>query len=467
MDVLAAPQAGFDLAIETVIIGAGACGMVAALAAHEAGQQVLVLERDAIPSGSTALSAGLIPAAGTRFQRAAGIADDPETFAADIQRKANGENDPDLVAALARGAGPTIGWLADRFDFQFSLVIDLEYPGHSRRRMHGLPSRSGRELVDRLRAACEAEGIDIVCERRATALFVSSEARVEGIAALRPDGAVERIGCGRLILACNGFGGNRDMVRSHMPEIADALYFGHAGNQGEAMAWGEKLGAAIRHPGAYQGHGNVAHPHGILITWAVIMQGGFQVNRGGRRFWNEAQGYSEAARVVLAQADGIAFTIFDQRISAIARQFADFQEAEAVGAIRSADSLEALAAMLNLPLQALAETMRHVEAAKAGARRDAFGRSFANLAALRPPYLAVMVTGALFHTQGGLETDEGGRVIRRDASLLPNLWAAGGAACGVSGAGESGYLSGNGLLSAVVLGRAAGLSMSPSATASG
>ncbi|HUE45134.1 MAG TPA: FAD-binding protein, partial [Aestuariivirgaceae bacterium] len=56
MDVLAAPQAGFDLAIETVIIGAGACGMVAALAANEAGQQMLVLERDAIPSGSTALS---------------------------------------------------------------------------------------------------------------------------------------------------------------------------------------------------------------------------------------------------------------------------------------------------------------------------------------------------------------------------------------------------------------------------
>ena len=60
--------------------GGGACGMVAALAARERGADILVVERDAAPSGSTALSAGLIPAAGTRFQRAIGIDDDPETF---------------------------------------------------------------------------------------------------------------------------------------------------------------------------------------------------------------------------------------------------------------------------------------------------------------------------------------------------------------------------------------------------
>jgi fumarate reductase flavoprotein subunit len=445
-----------DFEVETLIVGAGACGMIAALAAREAGQDVLVLERDVAPSGSTALSAGLIPAAGTRFQRCAGIADDAENFAADIQRKAHDENDPALVAALASGAAPAIEWLADRFGLPFSLVGGFDYPGHSRRRMHGLPTRSGRELVDRLRTACESEGIDIVCERLVTTLFANSESRILGVAALRPDGGIERIGCGRLILACNGFGGNRTMVRTHMPEIADALYFGHPGNQGEAMAWGEALGASIHHAGAYQGHGNVAHPHGILITWAVITQGGFQVNRLGERFWNEAQGYSEAARAVLAQPDGIAFTIFDERIAAIARQFADFQDAEAQGAIRTADDPEALARMLDLPPEAFARAFRSVEACKAGVEQDAFGRALEGAPPLRPPFHAAKVTGALFHTQGGLETDGSGRVRRAGGGILSNLWAAGGAACGVSGAGDSGYLSGNGLLSAVVLGRAAG-----------
>ena len=47
----------FDFTVDTLIIGAGACGMVAALAAKEAGREVLILERDPLPSGSTALSA--------------------------------------------------------------------------------------------------------------------------------------------------------------------------------------------------------------------------------------------------------------------------------------------------------------------------------------------------------------------------------------------------------------------------
>ena len=86
---------------------------------------------------------------------------------------------------------------------------------------------------------------------------------------------------------------------------------------------------------------------------------------------------------------------------------------------------------------------------------DRFGRLWGETR-LAPPYCAVRVTGALFHTQGGLVTDGSGRVMATDGAAFPNLFAAGGAACGVSGAGDSGYLSGNGLLAAAVLGRAAG-----------
>ena len=76
--------------VPVVIVGAGACGLVAALAAKDAGAEVLVLERDPSPSGSTVLSSGFVPAAYTRFQRAAGVEDSPERMAADIQRKNHG-----------------------------------------------------------------------------------------------------------------------------------------------------------------------------------------------------------------------------------------------------------------------------------------------------------------------------------------------------------------------------------------
>jgi fumarate reductase flavoprotein subunit len=68
----------------------------------------------------------------------------------------------------------------------------------------------------------------------------------------------------------------------------------------------------------------------------------------------------------------------------------------------------------------------------------------------------VRVTGALFHTQGGLAVTPEARAMRADGTPCRRLFATGGAAVGVSGAGDSGYLSGNGLLSAVALGRIAG-----------
>lgn len=449
MGVEGAPTSGFDIDTSVLIIGAGACGMVAALAAKDSGAEVLVIEADPVPSGSTALSAGLIPAAGTRFQKDADIEDDADLFARDIQRKAKGENTQELVNVLSNNSAAVIEWLTDRYRLPFSVITDFDYPGHSRRRMHGLPTRSGQELVDRLRTACEEQGIDIVCNHRVKTLFVEGD-HVAGLEAQSREDTV-RVGCKALILACNGFGGNREMVAEHMPEIKNARWFGHDGNRGDAITWGKELGAECLHLGAYQGHGNVAHPHGILITWAVITEGGVQVNNKGERFWDESQGYSEAARAVLAQPEGVAWTIFDTRIAEIARQFQDFKDAEAAGAVRVADTISELAKICSLPTDRLEKTFAKLH----DNGTDAFGRHFSK-PRLKAPFCAVKVTGALFHTQGGLNVTPEGRVRRPGASFA-NLFAAGGAAAGVSGSGDSGYLSGNGLLSAVVLGRISGL----------
>ena len=447
----------FEAEAAVLIVGAGAAGLCAALAAHEVGANVVVVERDKVPRGSTALSAGLIPAAGTRFQRERGIVDDAAAFARDIQHKAGGAADPAIVVTAARESGPTVEWLADRHGLAFSVVHDFDYPGHSGRRMHGLASRSGAELIGALTRAVEAAAIPILTEATVTNLYADVAGRVRGIEVTRPDGAVERIGCRALVLACSGYGGNAELVRRHIPEMADAIYFGHPGNRGDALLWGEQLGAEARFMASYQGHGSVAHPHGILITWAAITEGGFQVDSQGHRFSDESQGYSEQAAVVLREAQGIAFHIFDDRIAVIARQFADYRQAEAVGAVISANTIAELAARTKLPPATLARTFAEVDSLKADSTVDGFGRSFAGVAPLAPPYKAVRVTGALFHTQGGLGIDAEARVLRPDGRPLPNLFAAGGAAAGVSGNTAAGYLSGNGLLTATVFGRIAGV----------
>jgi fumarate reductase flavoprotein subunit len=454
--VVAAAGEKFDTQVPLLIVGAGAAGLCAALSAKEAGIDAVIIERDDIPSGSTALSAGLIPAAGTRFQREKGIADSPAVFAADIQRKAKGEADRAVVEAVAVGAALLIEWLSARYNLPFEVVDNFNYPGHSAMRMHGLPSRTGRELIDRLRNAAEANDIVILAKSTAQRLFSDSESHIRGVEVAHRDGTSERIGCEAMVLACNGFGGNPELVRRYIPEMTDALYFGHPGNRGDAVIWGDALGARLSHLGAYQGHGAVATPHNILITWATIMQGGVQINGDGRRFCDETRGYSEQAAEVLRQPGGFAWTVFDSRIAAVARQFDDFQKAESVGAILTADSISSLAGAMRVPAGTFSAEWNDVETLKSSGGQDRHGRTFSADQACKPPLHAVKVVGALFHTQGGLAVDSKGRVKRKDGSGFPNLFAAGGAAAGVSGSTAAGYLSGNGLLTATVLGRLTG-----------
>lgn len=458
MAVLAAQGIEFPITIPVVVIGAGACGTIAALTAHGAGADVVILERDAVPAGSTALSAGMIPAAGTRIQAAAGIEDSPELLAADVMHKNRGTADDRVVDAVARASGPTVDWLTDEIGLELTLVTGFLYPGTSRLRMHAPPSRNGADLMSGLSAAVAQSGVELLTNAYVADIYADTAGRVHGVRVERPDGDTELIGCEALVLACNGYGGNSKMVSEFIPDMESATYSGHPGNQGDAVEWGRALGAATQHMTGYQGHAGVAHPHGMLITWALMMGGGVQVNNLGERFSNEHEGYSEQAAKLLAQPGQVGFCIFDKRLHELGLDQEDYRNADDVGAIKWADSVEALAEQLQLPVDALARTLEEVSRLAEGDGTCSFGRKFTSQLRLVPPYYGVKTTGALFHTQGGLVIDEYARVVRQNGSVLPNLFAGGGAACGISGPEPWGYLSGNGLLTATTLGRLAGQS---------
>ena len=445
-----------EVEVDVLIVGAGACGCCAALAAHEAGAQVLILERDATPTGSTSLSGGQIPAAGTKLQAQAGVEDAVAVLERDILSKSRGETDAEMARHIAEQSAATVDWLCERHGIDLSVLTNFRYPGHSAPHMHATPGLSGAELLAGLLQAVSSEGIDIVASAHVTTLLANDEGKVHAVRIRRPDGAVEEIGCKALILACNGYGGNPQMIERHIPEMANAHYHGHTGNQGDAVLWGEKLGAAIADMGSYQGHGAVTTPHMIHLGWACITSGGYQVNRQGERFSHENEGYSEQALKVMRQHDGVAWTIFDARGHELAMQLHSHRDAEHAGAIRRADTIGELAAIIGCPEDVLARTVRDVGKMAAGEMKDPFGRDFTGHPALQPPYHVAKVTGALFHTQGGLVVDRSGRVLREDGTRLPNLFAGGGAARGLSGPADWGYLSGSGLLMATNLGRLAG-----------
>jgi fumarate reductase flavoprotein subunit len=490
--------------IPVAIIGAGACGLVAAITLRDAGVDCVLLERDAQPSGSSALSSGFIPAAGSAVQRAAGISDSAALFAQDIQAKAHGTAAAHLVAAFSQRVGAVIDVLSAQHAIEFIVLDGFLYPGHSVRRMHAVPQKTGAALVALLERAAVRAGADIVTQATVRQIFVDSAQRVTGVGYQRPDGSMEHLRCDALILACNGFGGNPQMVREVLPEMDGALFAGHTGNDGSAISWGRALGARLADLGGYQGHGSWAVPQGALISWALMMEGGIQLNALGERFHDETQGYSEAAVHVLAQPGGVAWNVFDGPLLALARSFPDFCAAEEAGALKTCADAQALAALIgcdaanivaacasstraiglsdckntepgNADTSIQAQNSVHPEPVEGFMKATSTSSGQASTspartdgaAAKRPlqaPFFAVKVTGALFHTQGGLDIDAQCRVLREDGTPFPNLLAAGGAARGVSGNAVWGYLSGNGLLSAVAGGAIAADSASKMAT---
>lgn len=449
----------FEFSVPVLVVGGGACGAVAALAARDAGAEVLVIEADDRPLGSTGMSLGLMCAAGTKAQVAAGVEDSAEALFEDIMQKSRGTADPAVARALAEGSGPAVNWLAERHGIPLDLDTGFRPSfGNRTYRMHGWPGHGGEDLLGLLHRRLAETGVDVLLEARLADVVADADGRIRGALIERPDGGIERIGCDTLVLACGGFAANREMLARFIPEMADARNHGHEGSQGTAVRIGEALGAGVGDMGSYQGYAMLADPQGVSVPPQVIVEGGVIVNRDGRRFVDESEDIAGMVHPVLAQPGGAVWVIYDARIEAATAYITDMKLLNEIGAAKRAEGAEALAAVTGLPADALAATLAEAHAARSAGAADATGRRWGDETPPDGALRALRVVGAIYHTQGGLEIDGAARVLRSDGAPLPNLFAGGGAARSVSGPAGWGYLPAMGLCTAVTLGRIAGMS---------
>lgn len=435
---------------DLLVVGAGG-GLVGALRAAELGLSVLIIEASPhfAHGNNTSMSTAMIPGAGSRWQQELGLVDSPELFVKDIMAKTKDSADPVLASALSNVSSRLVTWLFESVGLPIELAVDFPYPGHSQFRCHTIPGRSGSLMINHLIKKVEdSNNIDILVPARLVDVELEGNQCISTVE--YPDGTQEMITSRSLLLATNGFGANSAMVAKYIPEIANATYHGSSESRGDAIRIGEKLQAQTAFLDAYQGHAALTTPYATLLGWATVMHGGFLVNSEGKRFGDETTGYSEYAKEVLAQPGGTAFAIIDNDIYEACLLFNDFRETVNCGALKWADGIYPLAETFGVDPKELEKTFLEVDNLVTSKATDIFGRSHWPHQ-LTPPFAAAKVTGALFHTQGGLKVDEHARVLGQDNLPIEGLYASGGAAMGISGHGASGYLAGNGLLPALGL----------------
>lgn len=446
----AAVQADETVETEVLVLGGGGAGMTAALTASENGKKVVLLEKVGYLGGATMLSGGIVPAAGTQQQADAGIVDSVELFARDIFRPSSYAVRKDLVYTVADQADEVVTWL-ESLGVKMNLLTGFLYYGQSNYRMHQAEG-SGKGITDvMIQRINEDENITVYLSTPAVGLIVEGD-EVVGAYGETQDGKTIAFKAENTVLCTSGFAANKEMLEEYMPEVVNAYPYVAPGATGEGILWGQELGAAVANMKAYQGHGTYSEELGRSADLFILYRGGILVNTEGDRFTNEVMGYSELTPHVLAQPTGHVYMIFNQANADQTEAFASYEEA---GVLMTGNTVEELAAAINVDVDALRYTFEEYQQGIVKGE-DRFNRTMMP-ADFNGPYYALKITADLRHTQGGLVTDIAGHVLREDGTLIKGLYAAGGVTEGFSSVGGPGYMSGNGLLQAFVFGRAAGL----------
>lgn len=494
----------WDQTTEVLVVGCGYAGAIAAITAHDAGAQVLLLEKMPDPGGISICSFGGVRAA-----------QDAAAAFAYLQRTNNGTAPDSVLRALARGMvglpkrvdalaravgattslrpGPANYPFAGNDTFGFvniETVADFDaakgYPD-----VVGAPG--GALLFEVLRRNLLQRGIEVHTGCRVERLVCKSKtASLQGVAVRRGRTTTTVRARRGVVLACGGFEGDGAMQSAFWSE-GPVLSAAVRGNTGDGIRMAQTLGADLWHMWHYHGsygfkHTDPAYPFGIRTKRLPDWQPGtplrgdvampwILLDARGRRFMNEydpyvqdtgarpfarydpaKQDYAASPAWLIADAAGCARHPFGRPTSHARGVHYDWSHDNRkeidLGILKQAHDLAELADGTGCNVAALAASLNRWNTACATGLDDDWGRPPTSmLTIIKKPFVYAPVWPIVSNTQGGPVHDAAQRILRPDGSAIPGLYAA----------GEMGslfghlYMSGGNIAECFVGGRLAGL----------
>jgi succinate dehydrogenase/fumarate reductase flavoprotein subunit len=469
----------WDVTADVIVVGYGYAGGVAAIEAHDAGAQVLLLEKRADPGGISITSGGNVRCA----------ADADEAFAY-LQATNAGTTPADVLRVLAGGLTQMRAYF-EKLAKVSNATLDMRqadgnYPLPGTRTfgyvsIGNVPDfdaaatypyvssyvpihrAAGVRLFRVIEDNIAARALPVWLETEVVRLETDGDA-VVGVNALR-NGKVVRIRARRaVVLACGGFEANEEMKRQFWQE-KPVLPAAYTGNTGDGIRMAQDVGAALWHMWHYHGvygfkHPDPDYPVGIrpkrLPDWIPgeatrpdVKMPWIVVDRTGRRFMNEYPPYmQDTSARPMALFDPIeqsfpripSFMILDepgrQLFPLCSPTFNDrrlrFQWSEEtlrrmeMEILRKAGTVSELAEGIGVEPDRLQHTLDGWNRACDHRLDDEFSRPGTSMVRIEtPPFYYAELWPICSNTHGGPVHDAEQRVLNSFGEPIPRLFAAG------------------------------------------
>lgn len=448
----------WDRETDVVIVGYGGAGAAAAIAARDAGAEVIILEKREVAGGTTAICGGVYYAAGTSVQKENGIDDSADLMYQHYLNSGEGLNDPAQCRIAADMS-------ADNVDLLIELGATFPNPpsvsgaevlagSEPIARVHGIAyndQTGGGAYFGVLADGAESKGAEILMETPARSLVTDADGQVIGVKAESGGEEIHIKARKAVIITAGGFTRNKQMLADY---TADGYYcqpLGVPDLTGDGIRMAVAIGADVGNMSQVLGIAGLTLPGAIAATYAPT-GASILVNIVGRRFVDETWFYDFKNDEILQQPEHRCYAIFDDAMREEGAGQLLFDQAPDL--IFQADSASDLASEIGVDPDELQATVDTWNADVEAGEDSLFGRT-GNLAPIETaPLYAFEVFPTMFDNSGGLKIDTEARVVNVWGEAIPRLYAAGNMAAGVIGEHYPG--SGTSLNQGMAFGRIAG-----------
>ncbi len=467
---------------DIVVIGAGASGVSTALAAAEAGAEVIVLEKMPFLGGTSNFAEGIF-AAESNMQKKESIRVTREDAFHVIMDYSHWRSNPDLVHAFVWKSASTITWLEN---MGVAFIKPFAMWPNGPRTWHLLKGY-GAAMMKVLHENAQNAGVRFLTETTAKKIIRRNGGPVTGVVIERSGGQQLELNTKAVVVATGGYANNKKWIKKYTGfELGVNIFaIGNKGKMGEGIQMAWDVGAAEEGMGVLQfveggpsgpavkmrGHINGANPQPQFL-W---------INQSARRFADEAiaHNFSFHGNAHVRQKDGIIYRIFDENIkndlvehgidhgmgvqvpvgTKLTQLDSEINAAIAAGNpnIFIADSLDELAEKMQVDPVVFKETVEQYNRYCKKGHDDQYAKDPRYLIAIETPrFYAFKCYPAFLGTIGGVKVNEKLQAVDEEQNVIHGLYVVGSDAGGMYGDSYDLFAAGGTLGFAVNSGRIAG-----------